>query len=81
MKVLIVAMTLTLAACKTCPLPEVVKVQVDRYVAIPAELTRDCEVYTAKRQDYQEAKDLALKRRESLLQCNRDKAKIRALGQ
>lgn len=80
-----VILALLLTACPgqvrpTLPaMPTLVRVPVTTYVPVPAELTEPCPVYEAKEQTYQEAKDLALKRRESLIQCNKDKARIRAL--
>lgn len=76
---------LMLAACVPKPelivpdAPEIVRVAVDRYVALPAELTADCYDEGAKEQTYGEAKRLANLRRESLAECNARWAKVRAL--
>lgn len=80
------ALTLTLlalAGCKTTEplpkLPEIVKVTVTEYVAVPAELAKPCTEYAAKEQSYGEAKRLALLRLESIEECNKRMARIRAL--
>lgn len=77
---------LALAACGPKPElivpespPEIVRVAVDRYVPLPAELTGDCYDEPAKEQVYSEAKRLANLRRESLAECNARWAKVRAL--
>lgn len=79
-----VLMLLVLAGCNTTPElpqpPNVVYVTVDRYVDVPEDLTRECPVYEPAEQSYNEAKRLALLRRESLLLCNKDKARIRELA-
>lgn len=74
---------LLLAGCATgVPKPpEYIEVEVVRYVSVPPELTEPCPTDAPRSQTYAEAKRLALVRLASLEQCNRDKAKIRALGQ
>jgi hypothetical protein len=80
---LLLVVTALLAGCpgnvRDTP-PKIVHVQVDHYVAVPAELTQPCPVFEAQEQTYAEAKRLALLRRQSLEACNADKSKIRALA-
>ncbi len=59
--------------------PKIVRVPVDRYVALPKELTADCEDVQPKEQTYGEALRLANVRKEIIAKCNRDKAAIRRL--
>lgn len=83
MRYAIALIVLAQTGCSTTPpmpvLPEIVKVPVREYVAIPAELTKDCQQFTAQEQSYDEAKRLALVRAESIDECNRRWAKVRAL--
>jgi len=81
----VIAMALLVVACGKAPNlrvdpPKVVQVEVTRYVPVPDALTEPCTVYAPAEQTYAEAKRLALLRLESLIQCNKDKAKIRELG-
>lgn len=74
-----------LSGCQTTPKlpeqPKIVQVEVVKYVPVPEELTRPCQIGEAQAQTYAEAKRLALVRREYLIECNKDKARIRALGE
>lgn len=60
--------------------PKTVTVVVEKYVAVPDELTAPCPVYEPRESTYNEAKRLALVRRESLEACNKQLERIRALG-
>ncbi len=83
MRIAVALIVLALTGCahdlKVAP-PKIVQVEVPHYVPIPDELTKPCPVYEPQEQTYAEAKRLALLRMDSLLQCNKDKARIRALG-
>lgn len=74
-----------LAACGAKPelvvpdAPKIVRVAVTKHVALPAELTGDCYNEPAKEQTYAEAKRLANLRAESIAECNKRWAKVRAL--
>lgn len=73
------------AGCTSRPtvlpsVPETVTVVVEKYITVPEDLTAPCEVYEPRENTYAEAKRLALLRRESIEQCNRDKEKIRSLS-
>lgn len=76
---------LLLSACAAKPelvipeTPKLVRVPVDRYVAIPSELIADCTDEAPKEQTYAEAKRLAGVRREYLAECTSRMRKIRAL--
>lgn len=63
------------------PVPEVVRVTVDRVVKVPAELAADCGNDAPREQTYAEAKRLALVRDEYLNECTQRMRKIRALGE
>lgn len=70
-----------LAGCRCIPTVEVVEVPgPTRYVAIPEELTRPCPVEAPANASPLEAVRVAKARRDALESCNRDKARIRALG-
>lgn len=60
--------------------PETVTVVVEKYVTVPKELTERCPVYEPREQSYDEAKRLALIRRESVLQCNAKLERIEKLS-
>jgi hypothetical protein len=86
MKTVLAPGLLLLAACASRQpvLPEVPKtvtVVVEKYVTVPDDLTAACPVYEPREQSYSEAKRLALIRRESLVQCNKQMERIRALGE
>lgn len=59
--------------------PDVVRVAVPQYVALPAELTGDCYNEGAKLQTYNEAKRLANLRNASIEECNKRWSKVREL--
>jgi hypothetical protein len=81
---IILAVTLLPACASRQPVlpkvPETVTVVVEKYVTVPDDLTEPCPVGEAKEQSYNEAKRLALLRREYIEACNRKLAQIRALS-
>lgn len=85
MRLALAVSALLLAGCGPKPelvipdAPEIVRVVVDRYVALPAELTVDCTDEKPRESTYGEAKRLALVRREYLEECTSRMRKIRAL--
>lgn len=60
--------------------PEVVYVTVEKIVPVPEELTKPCTIGEPTDQTYQAAKDLALERREYLVECDGRMTRIRNLG-
>lgn len=69
-----------LTGCATRPVvPQVVKVPVVQVVAVPEELTRDCDQVPKKRDSYGEAVRLANARLESIQECTARMRQIRAL--
>ena len=74
---------LLLSGCQTIPdmpkAPEIVRVEVLKYVPVPAELTGDCKNSAVQEQTYSEAKRLALVRGEYLDECTQRMRKIRSL--
>lgn len=75
---------LLLAGCKeTLPvmptMPDIVEIEVIRYVPVPEELTKPCQKFTAREQTYDEAKRLALLRGEATEECDGRMTKIRNL--
>lgn len=81
---LILAAVFTLSACQTgkglVKMPEKVYVPVEKYVPIPEELTRDCEIEMPQERTVFEAVRVASERRNALLKCNKDKAAIRKIS-
>lgn len=61
------------------PPPKVVEVTVEKFAALPKELTADCYDEQPKEQTYTEAKRLANLRTESIAECNARWAKVRKL--
>ncbi|WP_223621164.1 hypothetical protein [Lysobacter sp. ESA13C] len=77
-------LVLGLAGCQTSPpsepvLPAVVRVPVPTYVAVPAELTRDCDEVVKQGNTYGEAVRLANSRKAALDECTARMREIRAL--
>lgn len=64
---------------KIDPPPKIVRVPVEIYAALPADLTNDCYNEPAKEQTYAEAKRLANLRDASIAECNKRLARIREL--
>jgi hypothetical protein len=83
MRLALALIVLALAACrpdvKIDPPPTVVHVPIDRFVKLDPGLTRDCHDEKPKAQTYAEAKRLANIRRESIAECNKRWAQVRAL--
>lgn len=80
---LLIPALLFLASCqerttKPQPLPKVVYVEVDKYVPLDPELTKDCPIAEPKSLSVGAAVEVARARKESLQSCNADKAAIRA---
>lgn len=68
MKYLFLLLTLTLPACAET-----------KYVKIPEELTKPCEVHHIQEQSLDEAIRLANERKDSVADCNERMDKIRAI--
>ncbi len=68
-------------AVKIPPAPTIVRVPVDRYVPVPAELTARMDPRRPAAQDYQEAKALALRRLEVIMAGNCRFLRIASLAQ
>lgn len=82
-RLLILAITLALAACKSTPeikTPEKVYIPVYKYVPVPEELTRPCPIENPVEMAVREAVRVATARKYSLLKCNEDKAAIRRIS-
>lgn len=76
----LIGLVILLMGCATRPVvPKVVRVQVPTYVALPASLTADCDVYRAKGQTVGEAVVAANKRLAALNTCNERLKAIRNL--
>lgn len=80
------ALTITvllLASCRSNPpapqLPEIVRVPVKTFVALPVELTADCTEVPKRNNSYGEAIRLANSRKDSLDECTKRMREIRAL--
>lgn len=76
------AALLMLAACQTrqpIVVPKIVRVTVPQIVAVPAELTRDCDDVNKRENSVGEAIRLANARAESLKECTGRMRKIREL--
>lgn len=72
------------ATCSTKPtppptVPDVVRVQVQTFVSLPAELTRDCEGVPKRDNSYGEAVRLANARKAATEECTGRMRQIRAL--
>ncbi|WP_167285217.1 Rz1-like lysis system protein LysC [Marilutibacter alkalisoli] len=76
---------LVLAACRgTCPdikPPEIVEVVVERYVPLPADLTRPCGDTAKRNNTVSEAVRLANARKADRDECNARMTQIRELGE
>lgn len=68
-------------AVKIDPAPTIVRVPVDRYIAVPADLTARMDPGRPATQDYQEAKALALRRLDIIMAGNCRFLRIAALAQ
>lgn len=81
-KLLILPIFLTLASCATTKLvevPEIQYVEVLKYVAVPASLTKDCHIEEPNKTTVEELVRVASERKTSIANCNVDKKKIRTL--
>jgi len=81
-KLLILPLLLTLAACATTKqvkVPEVQLVEVLKYIPVPSELTKDCHIEESGAPTVEELVRVANARKTSLANCNVDKQKIRTL--
>lgn len=77
---LIFLVVISLTGCASRPVvPKVVRVQVPTYVALPANLTKDCDVYQVRGQTVGEAVVAANKRKAALDACNERLKAIRGL--
>lgn len=75
---------LAVAGCKTAPphrivVPEIVTVPVREYVAVPADLTRECAISRAEQRTVQAVVAAYNDNVVALTQCNRQLRLIRAL--
>lgn len=82
---LTIAAALLLAGCKTAPperivVPEIVKVPVREYVAVPEELTEPCPVAEVKSRTVEAVVEAANSRKTALDACNAKLREIRKLG-
>lgn len=84
-RALAVAAALALAGCQTAPerviVPEEVYITVDRYVAVPAELTRPCPVHELAGRTVEDVVEAANARKLALEACNEQLRQIRGLGE
>lgn len=71
-----------LAACSSnqVKVPEKVYINVEKYIQIPEEYTRDCPIEQPKELTVSEAVRVAKERKQSLQDCNVDKAAIRKIN-
>lgn len=80
--VVLIAVLLMLAGCKTAPvqpqLPKTVYVEVDKFVPIDPSLLQPCPIEQPQSRFVSEAVRVANARKLSLQKCNADKAAIRA---
>lgn len=79
--VLTLAACLMLAGCATKPVapPKVIYQTIEKYVPVPAELSKDCEIPMPKEMTVEEAIRVAKERAYALKKCNEDKRSIRNL--
>lgn len=78
----IICLVLLLGGCASNvpKAPEIVYITVEKYVPVPDELTKPCLIGEPEDQTYQAAKDLALERRQYLIECDGRMTRIRNLG-
>lgn len=78
----VILLVLLLGGCQSTgpKSPDVVYVTVEKIVPVPAALTEPCLIGEPVDQTYQSAKDLALERREYLVECDGRMTRIRNLG-
>lgn len=80
MRALALIALILITGCASRPVvPKVVRVQVPTYVALPASLTKDCDVYQVRGQTVGEAITAANKRLAALKACNERLKAIRGL--